>query len=68
MITIASVRRIKFLEDNRLFEELEYILDGIVELANQHQSWSKEYNYIPKENNFNHLQEKPVTVKGLFEL
>jgi selenocysteine lyase/cysteine desulfurase len=48
--------------------ELEYILDGIVELANQHQSWSKEYNYIPKENNFNHLQEKPVTVKGLFEL
>ena len=48
--------------------ELEYILDGIIELANQHQSWSKEYNYIPKENNFNHLQEKPVTVKGLFEL
>lgn len=35
-------------------EEIDYILDGIQALAENHKTWSKEYRYDPKTNEFTH--------------
>lgn len=43
-------------------EEIDYLLNSIKELSENHQIWGKDYNYDPHENNFVH-RSNPVFEK-----
>jgi len=51
-------------------EEIEYVCNNIIALAENHKEWASEYNYDAKTNNFNHkndaLPEKEM-VKSWFK-
>ncbi len=48
--------------------ELEYILNALVELAANHQTWAKEYVYVAAGNNFIHQQEMHENIPEMFML
>jgi selenocysteine lyase/cysteine desulfurase len=39
-------------------EELDYIIQAVNEIAENHEEWGKDYNYDPDINEFNHKSEK----------
>ena len=51
-------------------EEIKYVCDNIIALAENHKNWASEYNYDAKTNNFHHkndtLPEKEM-VKSWFK-
>ena len=54
-------------------EETRYILNAIREITENHWQWAKDYNYIPKKNEFMHQShlEEPMEeqlMKGWFDL
>ena len=47
-------------------DEIEFICNSIKELAENHEKWSKDYNYDKNSNEFVHKNAKPF-VKELVE-
>jgi selenocysteine lyase/cysteine desulfurase len=48
--------------------ELDYILNALVELAANHQTWAKDYVYVAEGNNFIHQQEMHENIQEMFML
>ena len=41
-------------------KEIKYVCDSIISLSENHENWSKDYNYNPKTNEFTHKNAQPL--------